>query len=190
MPRVPAAYLEARRRGILKAAQRCFVRGGLHATTTREICRAANLSPGAVYRYFDSKQAIIEELARESRERMSSFVSSLDLEDGGHPVEALLGALDRPEAAEWIRLDAALWAEAVRTEETGRLFRDAAHEVAAELARRVRLEQDRGRLDPALDAAAFGRLLLALFDGLALQKAIDSEIDSRGVARALIDRLG
>ena len=62
MPKVSAAHLEARRRGILKAAFRCFVRNGLHTTTVRDICRAANLSPGAVYRYFPSKQAIIEAL--------------------------------------------------------------------------------------------------------------------------------
>lgn len=59
MPKVPAQYLEARKNEILDAARACFLRRGFHQTTMQDICREAQLSPGAVYRYFRSKEDII-----------------------------------------------------------------------------------------------------------------------------------
>ncbi len=59
MPRVPKAYLDARRDEILDAAHACFQEKGFHQATIQDICRQAELSPGAVYRYFKSKDDII-----------------------------------------------------------------------------------------------------------------------------------
>lgn len=64
MVRTPdQALKDRRRREILRAATRCFVRHGFHQTTMDQICVTAGLSPGAVYRYFRSKHAIIESIA-------------------------------------------------------------------------------------------------------------------------------
>src|SRR4051812_40316463 len=60
MPKVLPEYLEARRREILDAAAACFARDGFHQASMQDICNEADLSPGAVYRYFPSKEAIIE----------------------------------------------------------------------------------------------------------------------------------
>ena len=61
MPKVTEEHLEARRTQILDAALACFSRNGFHQTTMHDICSEAGLSPGAVYRYFDSKEAMIGE---------------------------------------------------------------------------------------------------------------------------------
>ncbi len=58
MPKVTEAHLEARRRQILDAAWACFARNGYHQTTMQDICRESELSPGAIYRYFPSKEDI------------------------------------------------------------------------------------------------------------------------------------
>src|SRR5678816_489094 len=60
MPKVLPEYLETRRKEILDAAAACFTRRGFHQTTMQDICEESNLSPGAVYRYFRSKEEIIE----------------------------------------------------------------------------------------------------------------------------------
>ena len=63
MPKISPERLEARRRGIVLAAARCLVRNGLEGTGMRDLFRAANLSPGAVYRYFPSKQDLLAAVA-------------------------------------------------------------------------------------------------------------------------------
>ena len=48
-----------RRAEILDAAERCFIRSGFHQASMQEICAEAKMSPGNLYRYFPSKEAII-----------------------------------------------------------------------------------------------------------------------------------
>ena len=63
MPRISQERLLARQRGIVQAAARCLQRKGLQATGMRDLFRAANLSPGAVYRYFSSKDELVAAVA-------------------------------------------------------------------------------------------------------------------------------
>ena len=49
----------AQRERILDAAQKCFVSHGFHAAGMALIAETANMSPGLIYRYFDSKSTII-----------------------------------------------------------------------------------------------------------------------------------
>ena len=63
MPKVLPQYLETRRQQIIDAAAACFARSGFHRTTMQDICNEAELSPGAVYRYFQSKEDIIQACA-------------------------------------------------------------------------------------------------------------------------------
>ncbi|TDC87126.1 TetR/AcrR family transcriptional regulator [Actinomadura sp. 7K507] len=60
MPRVSEEHLERRRRQIVDAARACFIRKGVHATSMQDIFAESGLSAGAVYRYFRSKNEIIE----------------------------------------------------------------------------------------------------------------------------------
>ena len=49
------------RRRILDAAASCFTRLGFHGASMQEICAAAEMSPGALYRYFPSKDQLLAE---------------------------------------------------------------------------------------------------------------------------------
>ncbi|MDE1570963.1 TetR/AcrR family transcriptional regulator [Aquabacter sp. P-9] len=46
-------------RRILAAAVTCFARAGFHGTSMQQICAEAGMSPGALYRYFPSKESLI-----------------------------------------------------------------------------------------------------------------------------------
>jgi AcrR family transcriptional regulator len=63
MPKISKERLLARERGIVQAAVRCLQRNGLQNTGMRDLFRAANLSPGAVYRYFPSKDELVAAVA-------------------------------------------------------------------------------------------------------------------------------
>ncbi len=51
-----------RRERILEAAERAFVRHGFHATTMQHVAEEIGMSAGNLYRYFPSKEAIVEGL--------------------------------------------------------------------------------------------------------------------------------
>lgn len=59
--RVPARDAEPReqKRGVIeRAAYLCFCRRGYHGTSVDDICKAASISKGSFYWYFDGKQTV------------------------------------------------------------------------------------------------------------------------------------
>ncbi len=59
---VSEADKAARRQDILAAAKRVFAERGYHATTIADIARAAGLSYGSIYWYYESKETLFHEL--------------------------------------------------------------------------------------------------------------------------------
>lgn len=78
-----AAHAEAQRARILAAAQKCFVEQGFHAAAMATIAETAGMSAGLIYRYFESKDAIvlaiIERELQERRARIAELHTSADL---------------------------------------------------------------------------------------------------------------
>ena len=183
MPRVTPEHLDARRWQILTAAHRCFARRGLHATTMQEIADEARLSAGALYRYFDGKEALIEALADWGREvKLEAFEG---LEPGGG-VEALVRVVsvmlkplevDSPETEAALRLDVRLWAEALDQPRIRRLFRRQMAAIHEPIADFLRAERKAGRIRRDVDPEALGEVIIALLAGLELQRAFDAELD-------------
>jgi AcrR family transcriptional regulator len=56
--RPPGSSSEATRARVLAAARVCFARTGYAATTNRDIAARANVTPAAIYLYFESKTAL------------------------------------------------------------------------------------------------------------------------------------
>ena len=83
MPKLSEQAQESRRAHILSAAEACFARAGFHRTTMQDICREAGVSPGALYLYFASKEALIEGIAE------SSVAAMVALMDEGQLGQAL-----------------------------------------------------------------------------------------------------
>ena len=79
MPKLKPEELQTRRREIIDAARACFLRAGFHHTTTDEICREANITPGGLYHYFGSKEeliaAVTERSAEDAVERMRGLIA-------------------------------------------------------------------------------------------------------------------
>lgn len=58
MGRPPATTSDETRARILKAARKCFAEQGYDKTTNKDIARSANITTGAIYHYFDSKEEL------------------------------------------------------------------------------------------------------------------------------------
>jgi len=84
-----------RRQLILDAAQRVFERDGLEKTTVRAIAKEAGCTTGAIYPWFDGKEAIYAELLEASLERLRARLeTALAPDDAGaarRVIEAFFG---------------------------------------------------------------------------------------------------
>jgi len=176
-----------RRRQILAAAEACFARRGFHAATMPDICAEAGLSPGTVYRYFRSKdelvEAIVEEDRAESLELLETNAARPDpLAAIFETVDGTLRELGKPGAA---ALVVEVCAEAARNPRVGEVVRRHDESVFGRLEVVLRRGQALGEIDPDLEPAATARLLAALIDGLLVRKAIAPEFDLNTLAPAI-----
>lgn len=59
MPKRDDAYMERQRSTIARGALEVLLQKGLYATSLRDICRSADVSMGAVYSYFETKNDVV-----------------------------------------------------------------------------------------------------------------------------------
>jgi len=148
MPKVSEAHLQARRRQILQAALTCFAERGFHTTSMRDICRQAQLSAGAVYRYFESKEDLIAGMVAVEVEPMVEMLRVLEPEDRVRTI--IHGSFDRPDLAREIRVEISLWAEALTNPRIAELMVSQIEPITALLAEAIASLQQRGRIcDPS-----------------------------------------
>src|ERR1700742_1310406 len=82
MRRANAQLHHDRRDEILAAAARCFVRAGFHGASMQDIRAEAGMSPGNLYRYFPSKEALVAGIAERDRAEVAKQFASADLTHG------------------------------------------------------------------------------------------------------------
>lgn len=192
MPKVTDAHRRARRQQILSAAFTCFGREGFHNTTMQDICEEADLSPGAVYNYFDGKADIIHAIAEESRGSLDILFDSVDVEQ---PASQMLAELvqrlgdfaeqpgDAGAGGHHVRVR--LWSEALSAPGVHELLRENQSSFVQQFAEVVREGQAEGTFDPDAAPDAWARAILAFHQGMVLQKAVAPETSVEPVFDAL-----
>jgi TetR/AcrR family transcriptional regulator, repressor for uid operon len=156
-----------RRQTILKAAGDCFVQNGFHATSMKDVCTAAGMSPGTLYHYFRSKAdiiaGIIDEDALAVRKALDEVAEAPDL------LNALFEALDAFAMHMTDRdliLHAEISAEILRRPDLKQ--RAAAAHLADQkaLAGAILKAQDAGTVPREIDGAQTAADILSLIDGM------------------------
>lgn len=182
MPKVSEQYSAARRQQIVDAAYRCFARKGFHQSTMRDIYEEAQLSPGAVYNYFASKDAIIQASFEGDSQRSAAILA--DALASADPLQAMRGlaayffaGLESAAALGAGRVNVQSWGEALVNPALHEAIHGVQHTILEQLGQLARRAQERGQIAPDLDAEAVGRVLLALYYGLELQMALDPEVN-------------
>jgi len=181
MPKVTVEHLNARRAQIMEAARACFARRGFARSTIQDICKEANLSPGAIYRYFKSKDDIVFAIGDEQYgtalaviEEMKGRRTALEILD--FLGERFFGLLAQPAAEESMRVDLELWAETLRNSRMRGQFHDNLVSWRDALAALIEMGQAEGLFDQRLDPKASGLVFIAAFLGLELQRAVAPEL--------------
>ncbi|MEV0900575.1 TetR/AcrR family transcriptional regulator [Actinoplanes sp. NPDC049802] len=184
MPRVSEAHLAARRRQIIDAAARCFVRNGFHQTSMQDVIKEADLSVGAFYRYFKSKNELITAIAGEKISAVTGLLDGLLALDPMPPIpeilDRLLGIIDDAAAEDGtIRIAVQVWGEAVHDPELGALVAEIYGRVRERATATAEKALATGQLPPDADVDGAGAALFGLVQGYILQKILLGGIDRR-----------
>jgi len=186
------ALAERRRREIVEAAMGCFRRRGFHQASMQEICAAAGMSPGALYRYFPSKSDIILAIAEVHHRDAEDLIAGIA---NGADVTENLVALVRDvvgRCGEDQPLTADVLAEAMRDPELARRFSDHVQHKQRRLGAAIAAGQRRGSVEAGIDPDTAARLVTVLMDGLVLRAAVMREKDPEiliAAFRAFVERL-
>jgi AcrR family transcriptional regulator len=169
---------EERRVAILEAAERAFVRYGFHAATMNQVAEEAGMSAGNLYRYFPSKEAIVEGLCeRDQAERSAAFA---ELAGASDLQSAMRASLDEhvlscpPEKA---RMILEIWAEAGRNPRVAEFSRRLDRDVIEGMASLFDLAKSCGAANVGTDSHFAARLMSTLVAGLFKRKAVEPEFD-------------
>lgn len=179
MRKIDPAKQLAKRQIILDAAIICFAKHGFHATSTAQICASAGMSPGNLFHYFPTKDAIIQAIAEMDRQETRQAIDKLL--DAQNVIEGLQNLGDETLVAARDPVYGAITLEVVA--EAGRNPVVAAMFAATETSARWCLVQvlkrgiEQGQIDPYLDVDHAAIWLIALFEGAISRAVLEPEFD-------------
>ncbi|WP_026792251.1 TetR/AcrR family transcriptional regulator [Pleomorphomonas oryzae] len=190
MRKVDPAKHEEKRREILEAAGRCFARSGFHGATTSAICAEAKISPGHLFHYFDSKEAMIAAITQarlddamvrtervmESADPFGTFVNGIK--------DALLtkGRMNNP-----LLLD--MLAEARHNPTMAEIVQESTRQGQAVVAAFLRKGQEEGRVDTNLDPELAAAIVISVIDGSQSIAVRDPKLDKEESGKLLLKML-
>lgn len=191
MPKLKPDTQRARRDNILDAALACFARSGFHLTTMQDICKEAGVSSGALYIYFDSKEALIEGLCERDRaefaERFSKLAAAPDF------LEALQGIgehyfVDEDPARRRFVIE--MGVEATRNPRIAEIFMRVDQFCCDSFEALFQRLKDEGRIAPHTDIETLVRVFCVMGDGMFWRRAIQPDFNMRTVLPVIIDIVG
>jgi AcrR family transcriptional regulator len=168
-----------RRTEILDAAERCFARAGFHRASMQDICGEAGMSPGNLYRYFPSKEALIAGICE--RNRADAVASFALVDQAPNFFDGLAGLarhhlVDRTDAE--IGLCAEIMAESRRHPDIAKLYQGIEHDIKDRIATMLRNAAERGEIRSGLDLDAAATVLMVLGDGMSWRRSVDPAFDA------------
>jgi AcrR family transcriptional regulator len=187
---------EAQRRSeILQAAARAFIRDGLRGTSIAAICKEAGISPGHLYYYFPSKEALIEAMAEADLAAIRSYAERLvTLDDLLSAAVSSSEFMSLPYNEPGKLLEGALafdlHAEATRNPRIHAIMDRHYRSISALFGERLAAAQRAGGVAPQHDPVKLARLVGAVREGLLVMSAIGPDMvdaEMRGVARRMLE---
>jgi len=178
---------EKRRLQILDAALKCFVKHGFHQASMKQICDAAKMSPGNLYRYFKSKDEII--LAASDFESewilkaMHKLKSSKNL---SRALTKLMVSIIKSESSpDSSKLLLEIYAESARNPVLMKKFIENDQRDRKALADLILMAQKDGRASPMIDPNQIAEAIVALVDGFTTRPALDPDFKLRRAEKTI-----
>jgi AcrR family transcriptional regulator len=93
IPHSPGGAAELTRQRLIRAALELFTTRGYHDTTTAQIAKKAGIAEGTIYRHFDSKQQLANELYRAAQRWATKVVEEKSRDPEAGTARARLTAI-------------------------------------------------------------------------------------------------
>ena len=170
---------------ILAVATQCFIESGFHATGMAKICKALGMSPGALYRYFPSKESIIEAIVERERIETARVLEQLErAENQTSGLAVMMAEFVRLLAQDrsYCQLSVEILAEASRNPVVAKLLAESDTEMLLGFEAAVRQGQAAGHIDSTLSPRATAQLLLAMVGGFIGRLAVEPDLDVEAIA--------
>jgi len=171
-----------RRKLILDAAERSFTRSGFHRTTMQDVAVEAGMSPGNLYRYFPSKDALVAGLCE--RDRVGLVSEFTEMREGAGDFLAAFRELGKRHFDDSAfnqakaKLCLEIWAEAARNPAIAVLQADFDRSFDEQLVTAFEAARSHGVIHPDVDIRAVASIISKLGDGLFVRRALAPDFDA------------
>lgn len=169
---------------VLEAAKKCFVRSGFRGASMHDICREADMSPGALYRYFPSKESIIKAISENNRREDMAFLAQM----GSGPtiidgfMNAVMAHIRHVHATGMGPLFTEIKAESMRNETVRRCCYESEAQVIIAFGTFIEAATKQGLLNPIADIKTLIPVMMAVGEGL-----IFSDLPEQGVDADMLE---
>lgn len=182
------ALAQNRKNQVLEAASDCFRRKGYHGAGMAEISKTAGMSPGHIYNYFDSKEAIIEAIIQRDMEEMFSVFNGF-LQAEGPLLDVMLAGcedgVDKHLDLVKSGLKLEMISEAARNDKVSQLLQEQDRQARLLMMQLLRREGSLVRDLPETELNARISVMFALFGGLMIRRVLNPALDRDNVLIAL-----
>ncbi|WP_084143200.1 TetR/AcrR family transcriptional regulator [Amycolatopsis taiwanensis] len=190
MPRLTPQRWASRRQQILDGARGCFLRNGFHATSMKEVVDAAQMSPGAVYNHFASKDELIAAICEQALTEVTETFDQLLERQQLPPLDETLTAVFRHSAPLDAQRDSArllvqIWAESIRSRSLSDRVEPIFRTVRDVLASLVDGYQKQGAIPVTAPATEIADILLATLQGTILRQAMLGDVNLDALRRGV-----
>jgi TetR/AcrR family transcriptional regulator, repressor for uid operon len=169
-------HTEERRRQILRAAMACFARRGFHPTTMNDISVEAEISVGLIYRYFESKDAIITFMASEHMEDLREILEQARSAPSLFQALEVVSVRHCEEQPDHLQMAfvADLFAEAARNEHVRVLVRDVTQFFIESVADLIASSDESRTTPPGLTPRSAAEIIVDSTRGMMIRAIADS----------------
>jgi len=183
VPKDVAGYKEAAKSRIVEAALDVFTKHGFDRSTMDEIANKVGVSKAALYRYFPSKDSLLEAVFIATQRRLQDFLrESFEGRSLGEGVGELFDRLDRTYGQSY-DLILEWFAQAYRDNRIRELMKADGERDIETVAAFLREQRRKGRLRSREDARVLAQLFETAFTGAWVRIAMGH--DRRAVVRSL-----
>ncbi|GAA4734030.1 TetR/AcrR family transcriptional regulator [Modestobacter marinus] len=180
-----------RRQQILAAAAQAFAETGFHGTSLADVATRVGVSQPGLLHHYPNKQALILAVLEERDEVQTHYLDELFRGQDPSVVDWLTALCARNvEQPELVRLYTVTAAESLDPAHPAHeYFQNRYQRIRGVIARRIVLDQEKGRFAPTVDPEGLASELIALMDGLQLQWLMQPPVDMCRLLEASLQRL-